>query len=109
MLAQKMGVSEEQAVMAAGFAGGIGLCGGACGALGAAIWIMGVKRLEEGAKKIDYKDRRGRDLIDRFLKCTDFKFECSKIVGREFESVADHAEFIKSGGCDKLIDVLAKL
>jgi hypothetical protein len=32
MLAQKMGVSDMHAVMAAGFAGGIGLSGGACGA-----------------------------------------------------------------------------
>ena len=31
MLAQKMGVSDMHTVMAAGFAGGIGLCGGACG------------------------------------------------------------------------------
>ena len=37
LLARKMGVSEMHAVMAAGLAGGIGLCGGACGALGAAI------------------------------------------------------------------------
>ena len=33
MLAQKMGLSDMHTVMAAGFAGGIGLCGGACGAL----------------------------------------------------------------------------
>jgi len=31
MLAQKMGLSDMQTVMAAGFAGGIGLSGGACG------------------------------------------------------------------------------
>ena len=42
MLAQKMGVSDMHMVMAAGFAGGIGLSGGACGALGAAIWIIGM-------------------------------------------------------------------
>ena len=33
MLAQEMGASEMHTVMVAGFAGGIGLCGGACGAL----------------------------------------------------------------------------
>ena len=47
MLAQKMGVSDMHTVMAAGFAGGIGLSGGACGALGAAIWITGMNRPEE--------------------------------------------------------------
>jgi hypothetical protein len=40
MLAQKRGVSDIHTVMAAGFAGGIGLSGGACGVLGAAIWII---------------------------------------------------------------------
>jgi hypothetical protein len=48
MLAQKIGVSDLPAVMAAGFAGGIGLSGGACGALGAAIWIIGMNCLKEG-------------------------------------------------------------
>ena len=38
-----MGESDIHAVMASGLAGGIGLCGGACGALGAAIWILGMK------------------------------------------------------------------
>ncbi len=41
MLAQKMGVSEMHSVMAAGFAGGIGLSGGACGALGPQSGLMG--------------------------------------------------------------------
>src|SRR5512147_1272710 len=44
MLARKLGVSDLHAVMAAGLAGGIGLSGGACGALGAAIWIIGIKQ-----------------------------------------------------------------
>ena len=42
VLAQKMGASDLHTVMAAGFAGGIGLSGGGCGALGAAIWITGM-------------------------------------------------------------------
>ena len=40
LVAAKMGATDEQQTMAAGLAGGIGLCGGACGALGAAIWIL---------------------------------------------------------------------
>ncbi|MBU0517347.1 C-GCAxxG-C-C family protein [bacterium] len=108
MLAQKMGASDMHTVMAAGLAGGIGLSGGACGALGAAIWIIGLNSLKEGARKIDYKSPRVLEMIDRFLKCTDFKFECSEIVGRKFENVNVHTEFIKNGGCDKLLDVLAR-
>jgi hypothetical protein len=107
VLAKKMGLSDMHAAMAAGLAGGIGLCGGACGALGAAIWIMGMNSLKGGAGKIDYKDPRALALIEKFLKCTDYKFECSEIVGRRFENVDDHARYLRDGGCSKIIDVLA--
>jgi len=48
MLVKKMGLSDMHTVMAAGFAGGIGLSGGGCGALGAAIWILGMNSRKEG-------------------------------------------------------------
>jgi C_GCAxxG_C_C family probable redox protein len=38
-LAQKMGATDEEVVTVAGFAGGLGLSGNACGALSAAIWM----------------------------------------------------------------------
>jgi len=107
MLAQKMGVSDMHMVMAAGFAGGIGLSGGACGALGAAIWIIGMNSSKERVGKIDFKDPRALDAIDRFLKCTDYEFECSEIVGRRFENIDDHAGYLRDGGCSKIIEVLA--
>jgi len=106
MLAKKMGISDKHAVMAAGFAGGIGLSGGACGALGAAIWILGMKSKVE-AGKVDFKNPKALDLIDKFLKCTDYRFECSEIVGRKFENVNDHADYVCNRGCSEIIDVLA--
>jgi hypothetical protein len=107
MLAHKMGVSDMHTVMAAGLAGGIGLSGGACGALGAAIWIIGMNSLKEGAGKIDFKAPYALDVIDRFIKCTDYEFECSTIVGRKFESIGDHAGYVCGGGCSKINEVLA--
>jgi hypothetical protein len=107
MLAQKTGLSDMQTVMAAGLAGGIGLCGGACGALGAAIWIWGIKSIREGANKLDYNDPRALDIIDRFLKCTGYKFECSEIVGRKFKNISDHAGYLRNGGCAEIIRILA--
>ena len=107
MLAQKMGVSEMQTVMAAGLAGGIGLCGGACGVLGAAIWIFGLNSIKEGTGKVDFKDSRALKVIDKFLKCTDYEFECSEIVGRKFENIDDHASYLREGGCSKIIEALA--
>jgi hypothetical protein len=111
MLAQKLGVSDQHTVMAAGLAGGIGLCGGACGALGAAIWIMGMRLQAEPDVKNLWNDETftsGFDeLMDRFLKSSDYEFECSKIVGRKFENVSDHAAYMRDGGCSKIIEALA--
>ena len=106
-LIHKMGASEEHATVAAGLAGGIGLCGGACGALGAAIWLKTLRTLEAGAAKPDFKSPQAQEVIDRFLKHTGYEFDCAKIVGRKFESPSDHAAHVRSGGCSKLIEVLA--
>lgn len=104
MLAQKMGASDVHAVMAAGLAGGIGLSGGACGALGTAIWLSGVNRLREG-DKVELKDAGA--LMEKFAECTNGNFECSKIVGRQFESVSDHADYLRGGGCSQIIEGLS--
>jgi len=106
MLARRMGASDRHAVMAAGLAGGIGLSGGACGALGAAIWIDAMRVVEEGGK-VPFKSPRALDAIGRFLKCTGYEFECSQIAGRKFESIADHAGHLRGGGCARVLDVLA--
>lgn len=108
LLAQKMGASDMHTVMAAGLAGGIGLSGGACGALGAAIWLIGLNILKEGADKLDYFNLpRALDAIDSFTECTGHEFECSKIVGRQFENIDDHAEHLRTGGCSTIIEALA--
>jgi hypothetical protein len=106
-LARKMGASEMHAVMAAGLAGGIGLSGGACGALGAAIWIVEMQRVQHGTGKVEYNSPEATEAIDRFVQSTDCEFECSKIVRREFANVDDHAGYLREGGCAKIIDALA--
>jgi hypothetical protein len=107
LLARKMGLSDRHTVMAAGLAGGIGLCGGACGALGAAIWISTMNSAKKGDGKIDYRSPRAMDLIESFLECTNYEFECSAIVGRKFENISDHADYLRDGGCSNIIEVLA--
>ncbi len=106
MLAQKMGASDMHTVMAAGLAGGIGLSGGACGALGAAIWINGMNSAKEGASN-KVINSRASDTIDKFIRSTDFELECSEIVGRKFENIGDHAGYLRDGGCSEIIEVLA--
>ena len=56
---------------------------------------------------INFKSQEASKLIDKFLKCTDYKFECSKIVERKFKDVKDHANYLHEGGCSKIIEALA--
>lgn len=107
MLAQKMAVSDMHVVMAAGLAGGVGLSGNACGALGAAIWIKEMASGKDDIKTIGFKSPRATQLIDRFVESTGAKFECSDIVGRRFWDANDHARYLREGGCSKIIEALA--
>jgi len=108
MLAKRMGVSEMHAIMAAGFAGGIGLSGGACGALGAAVWIIALNQPVD-IEGFSYSGTWIGETIDKFLEINDYEFECSKIVGRKFETVEDHAKYIRAGGCSNIIQILAEV
>ncbi|MFC1585978.1 C-GCAxxG-C-C family (seleno)protein, partial [Fibrobacterota bacterium] len=94
-------------------AGGMGLCGGACGALGAAVWIMGMGMVDDPNIKNLWSDKvfkaRFAEVVDGFLKKTDYKFECSEIVGRKFEDIKAHADYVGEGGCSELIETIADL
>jgi hypothetical protein len=107
MLAEKMGASDLHSVMAAGLAGGIGLSGGACGALGAAIWLIEMNRVTGGSGKVEFNSPEATEAIDRFLQSSGGEFECDDIVGRKFEDVADHAAYLRAGGCATIIEALA--
>jgi hypothetical protein len=105
-LAKRMGASEMHVTMVAGFAGGIGFSGGACGALGAAIWLTTMNQPVE-IEGMSYSGTWVSDMIEGFLESSDYEFECAEIIGRNFESVDEHAEHIANGGCSKIIEALA--
>jgi len=108
LLAQKMGVSDMHTVMAAGFAGGIGLSGEACGALGTAIWLTALNSQDDEKSKMEYfSNPEFSVVIERFLESSDYEFECSAIVGRKFKDVADHAAHVQAGGWSQIIDALS--
>ncbi len=107
LLAKKMGLSEEHQVMAAGLAGGIGLSGGACGALGASIWLKGLQSSSDSGDMLNFNNQATLEAMESFLKVSDYEFECSDIVGRKFRDVEDHADYIACGGCSKILDQLA--
>ncbi|MFP4023859.1 MAG: C-GCAxxG-C-C family (seleno)protein [Thiohalospira sp.] len=109
-LVKKMGGTEEESLMVAGFAGGIGLSGNACGALAATIWY---KMLEWGKKNQD----KSQSMINKpdtekvlltFYMQTDSEMLCKNICNRNFISIDEHSDYIITGGCVNLIEALAK-
>jgi hypothetical protein len=102
-----MGGSEEQVLMAAGLAGGLGLSGNGCGALAAAIWMNDLTQIKRGDKKTASFDPNTDPTLKIFFEETDYELECEKICGQGFNTLDDHTDFLKKGGCKKLIEVLA--
>lgn len=105
---RKLGGSEQDAVMVAGFAGGLGLSGSGCGALSAAIWMKSLQWCRTNPGQSGYKYPGVQSILDTFFKSTDYKMECREITTRTFDSVQDHTDFIKEGGCGQLIDSLTE-
>jgi hypothetical protein len=105
---KKMGGTDEETVMVAGFAGGIGLRGSGCGALGAAMWKITLELVKKGDYKYTTSNSTFDKILEKFYEVSDYKMECSEICGKTFNSVEEHTEYINSGGCSKLIDVLAQ-
>ncbi len=72
-VARKMGASDEEMIMVAGFAGGLGLSGAACGALSAAIWMKSLKWCREEVKKSALKNPYSKKTLNTFYDTTDSK------------------------------------
>jgi len=104
---KKMGASDEEVVMVAGLAGGMGLSGNACGALGAAIWKNTLAWCRENPGESGYGNPNAKEILNAFYSATDSEILCPKISGQHFKTIGEHTEFIKNGGCNKLIGVLA--
>lgn len=105
---KQMGGTEEEMAMVAGFAGGLGLSGNACGALAASIWKTSLDNIRNRNLKPTFSDPVSLKRINKFHESTDFKMECREICGRNFSTIAEHDEFIKNGGCNSLLKDLAK-
>ena len=109
-VAKKMGASDEEMVWVAGFAGGLGLSGNGCGALAAAIWMNTLAwcKKHPGKNPPYFNNPKTKNTLKAFDDATDSEILCQKIARRCFKTIGDHTEFIKNGGCDKLIQVLAR-
>lgn len=108
LIKQMNGTAEEMA-MVSGFAGGMGLSGDACGVLAAVIWKRTLDRIRKDKDWTPaYPDPMANEILENFYTVTNYEMECHKICGRRFNSIDEHSEFIKGGGCQTLIETLAK-
>jgi hypothetical protein len=107
---KKMGASDEEMVMVAGFAGGIGLSGNACGGLSAAIWMNTLAwcKKHPGKNHPYFNNPDAKNILKAFDDATASKILCHEIAGQRFKTIGEHMEFIKNNGCDKLINLLAQ-
>ncbi len=103
-VAKMMGADEKETMMVAGFAGGLGLSGHACGALAAAVWLKTLKGMREDP---DFELDKV-SLLKAFYKESNSRILCSDICGRHFNSIADHENYLRGGGCKNLINALAQ-
>lgn len=110
-LIKKMGGSEEESIMVAGLAGGIGLSGHACGALSAAIWykMLQQSKSEQGKSQTMFNNPDARKILRTFYIQTDSEMLCKNICQRQFKSVDEHSDYIKTGGCSQIINALEKI
>lgn len=105
---KKMGGSDEESVMVAGFAGGLGLSGKGCGALAAAMWKMTLEIVKKGEWKYSTNNPIFDKMIEEFYQVSDYRMECSEICGKKFNSLEEHSDYIRDGGCKDIIAKLAK-
>jgi len=107
-VAKKMGATNEEMIMVAGFAGGLGLSGNACGALSTAIWMNSLKWVKEHPEKSAFKNKNAKATLETFNEETNSEMLCHNICQQQFKTIEEHTQFIKNGGCNKLIETLAK-
>lgn len=106
-VAKQLGATQEQTVMVAGFAGGLGLSGNGCGALSAAIWMKTLNWSKNNPGKNSYDNPMANQTLNDFLDKTGNKILCRNITNQAFKSLDEHSNFIRNGGCKELIDLLS--
>jgi len=107
---KRMGATVQESIVVSGFAGGIGLSGNGCGALSAAIWykMFNWTKNNPGKSPVFFNNQDVKSLLRAFYIQTDSEMLCRKICGKQFLSIDDHSEYIRGGGCSKIIEALAK-
>ena len=66
-VAGRMGASDEEMVMVAGFAGGLGLSGSGCGALAAAVWMRSLAWCKTHQSGSAMKNPKAESLLQKWF------------------------------------------
>jgi hypothetical protein len=106
---KKMGATNEEMVMVSGLAGGMGLSGMACGALGAVIWWNTLQWCRNNPAQSGYNNPKSKEILQVFNDITGSEILCANICGQSFNSIEEHAAYVKNGGCHKLIHGIAQV
>lgn len=106
---KRMGATEQESIVVSGLAGGIGLSGNGCGALSAAIWykMLDWSKKNPGKNPAFFNNQDVKSLLRSFYIRTDSEMLCRKICGKHFESIDEHTDYIRGGGCKNIIEALA--
>jgi hypothetical protein len=96
--------------MVAGFVGGFGLSGNTCGAVAAAIWYKILEWVKNNPtmKPSLFNNPVAENVLRAFYTQTNSEIVCNKICSRSYNTIDEHSDYIKTGGCCNLIEVLAK-
>lgn len=118
------GIGNNESAKVAGFAGGLGLSGSVCGALSVGVFALSIQYYQNrdpqrrdtvfraAVQELNLVDGGLRKLPSRLLH--DFKVQfgselCKDIVGRKFNDVDDHTQFIADGGCQECCSICGRL
>lgn len=108
-LIKDMEGTEEDAITAAGFSGGIGLSGEICGALIAKVWYEALLFLREHHDETQYPQQFQKQIYNAFMDITHGEYACHELCGKHFKSIEQHSTFIEEGGCNKLLSLIAAI
>ncbi len=75
----------------------------------AVIWKTILEKLKTDGWKYSLSDPATEKILKKFYKETDYEMECQNICKQKFNSLEEHSEFIRTGGCEKLMKVLADI
>lgn len=85
------------------------MSGNACGVFAAAMWKSVLELVRNDEWKYTTSDPVTEKILNTFYSATNYTIECREICGRKFNTIDEHIEFMKNGGCDKLINTMSQL